>query len=186
MAEKDIVLHTRLRFKPEGSDKYVVIFVETSADDILVNTPFSDIYDGKGTLKDLLDAMAQNLVKKPIRKTSQELRDSNPILADGQFGIESDTGVIKIGNGVDTYKNLEFEFKQFNTKNENLDFTGLNVSDDIEDIVDDNDEVKAAFIDGINDDEKFIHLRANELSIGTDDNHTSDIYFDIKEPFNEP
>lgn len=37
------------------------------------------------------------------RGTATQWRLANPVLADGEFGIESDTGVVKVGNGLDPW-----------------------------------------------------------------------------------
>ena len=187
MAEKETILHTRLRFKPEGSDQYVVALVETSATDVLVDTPFSDIYNGKGTLKDLLAAIEEHMVRPAIVKTSLEFTNSNPILGKGQLGIEYDTGIIKVGDGVSVYNNLKFALKTESSKIENLDFNGFNVVDEnneVVDVIDEEDHVQSASIDTTNKDGNYIQINANDLSIGSEESHNTSIWFEIKDPLN--
>ena len=40
------------------------------------------------------------------RMTASEWADSSLVLLDGELGVESDTGRIKVGNGHDLYSNL--------------------------------------------------------------------------------
>ena len=43
------------------------------------------------------------------RGGAQEWQNSNPILAQGEFGVELDTGRIKIGDGVTSWNTLRYE-----------------------------------------------------------------------------
>lgn len=54
-----------------------------------------DISSGSGGVANLFD-------------TSSNLTTSNPILENGQLAIESDTGKLKVGNGVDHYNDLDY------------------------------------------------------------------------------
>lgn len=42
------------------------------------------------------------------RMTASEWADSSIILLDGELGVESDTGRVKVGNGHDLYSNLQY------------------------------------------------------------------------------
>lgn len=187
MAEKEIVLHTRLRFKPEGSDQYVVALVETTASDVLVETPFSDIYDGKGTLKDLLDAIDKHMAKKALAMTYQELMDLNPVLEAGQIAFETDTGIFRIGNGVAPYSNLTFAIKTELQETQNLSLMGLNVvneNNEVVDIVNDDASVGQVTVNSATADGIPIQINGSSMNIGTDNSHNSDIWFEIKDPIN--
>lgn len=69
--------------------------------------------------------------------TSANFTTNNPILASGQFGIESDTNKMKIGNGTSTWNNLEYaggsDIKLYTTTGQNTDgaMTQKAVSDEL-------------------------------------------------------
>lgn len=42
------------------------------------------------------------------RSTEQEWIDANPILASGEFGYETDTGKLKLGDGLGTWLQLDY------------------------------------------------------------------------------
>ena len=42
------------------------------------------------------------------RMTANEWRNSSPILLDGEIGVESDTGYLKVGDGRSTFTNLKY------------------------------------------------------------------------------
>jgi hypothetical protein len=46
--------------------------------------------------------------------TAKYWKNNDPVLLDGEIGVENDTGKFKIGNGVDSYLNLPYanEFEQ--------------------------------------------------------------------------
>ena len=44
------------------------------------------------------------------RDTLENWQTTNPVLAEGEIGIETDTNRIKIGNGTDTYKDLSYSY----------------------------------------------------------------------------
>lgn len=44
------------------------------------------------------------------RDTLENWQTTNPVLAEGEIGIETDTNRIKIGNGTDEYKNLNYSY----------------------------------------------------------------------------
>ena len=44
----------------------------------------------------------------PLEKTSRQFRQSNPLLGQGQLGIETDTGYRKLGDGVSSWKALSY------------------------------------------------------------------------------
>lgn len=184
MPEKEVVLHTRFRFKPEGSDKYITAFFESSATDVLVKTPFMDIYDGNGTLKDLLDAIEQNMTKSTLMLTATEFQAQNPILQKGQFGFEIDTGILKLGDGMTNYNNLKFTFTTKPVDLNTLNLEGFNEVNDNEVVgtVDDNNNVKSAKLEFSDETGKNIAVDVGDLNIGTEGYHSSNIFFEVKEP----
>ena len=42
--------------------------------------------------------------------TKQEWLDKNPILLKGEIGVESDTSAIKIGDGINIWSNLPYQY----------------------------------------------------------------------------
>lgn len=44
----------------------------------------------------------------PLRGTSNALKQKNPLLKNGQMGVETDTGLMKIGNGKFTWNQLDY------------------------------------------------------------------------------
>ena len=42
------------------------------------------------------------------RMTANEWRNSSVILLEGEIGVESDTGYLKIGDGISTFTNLKY------------------------------------------------------------------------------
>ena len=53
--------------------------------------------------------MATKITKIQLRRdTYQNWQDANPTLSSGEFGVESDTYSLKIGNGVDAWNDLDY------------------------------------------------------------------------------
>lgn len=49
------------------------------------------------------------MIKLKLRRATQlEWTTQNPILASGEPGFEKDTGKLKIGNGINTWNNLDY------------------------------------------------------------------------------
>lgn len=42
------------------------------------------------------------------RDTSENWGSANPVLASGEFGYETDTGKLKVGNGATTWSQLDY------------------------------------------------------------------------------
>lgn len=42
--------------------------------------------------------------------TKQEWLNKNPILLDGEIGVENDTSAIKIGDGINPWSNLPYQY----------------------------------------------------------------------------
>lgn len=47
------------------------------------------------------------------RDVASAWTSANPILADGEFGYEKDTGRVKVGNAVDHWNTLDYSFEDF-------------------------------------------------------------------------
>ena len=119
--EKEIILHTKYRFKPENStDKYVTMHFETGSGDVIIDTNIEGAAEaGVTTLTDLVQAlieMIQKCATKPVYDTSKSLAKKDLVLARGQFGIESDTLKIKIGDGSTPWNYLHYA----NTSDEDI------------------------------------------------------------------
>ena len=110
---KEIVLHTKFRFKPENTpDKYVTVHFESSSGDIIVDAAIGGTaIAGETTLTELLGKlveMIQACAPKAIYDTAKSLKKKDLVLERGQFGIESDTLQIKIGDGVTPWNYLHY------------------------------------------------------------------------------
>lgn len=131
--EKKVVLRTEYRYKPDGSDNYVTVYFETSADMVIVEQNENQETSGatvkisnlKEVLKEISASLAdaaQNLTNTsknlqnsinerayaPVIKTAHDFVSEDPILKAGQFGFESDKKRLKIGDGTSLYSELEY------------------------------------------------------------------------------
>ena len=162
-----------------------------SSSNIPITKSFDDIsYTGNGTLLDLLTTIINNMVKKPLRLTSEEFRTQNPILSAGQFAIEIDTGVLKIGDGVNSYTDINTTWVPTDSSSstptdvveptymnfEGMEFSGDNASGSVsEDAKVGNTKIV------FSQNGSSITINANNLNIGTVDSHDSDVFFEIDE-----
>lgn len=48
------------------------------------------------------------------RGTAEQWTTANPVLGPGEFGVETDTNRFKIGDGVNTWSNLQYFIDQSN------------------------------------------------------------------------
>ena len=67
--------------------------------------------------------MAQNNVRATLiirNDTASEWRTKNPILAKGEMGAEIDTGLLKLGDGIKNYNNLEYINYSKNVDNQTI------------------------------------------------------------------
>lgn len=169
------------------------------ASKISITDVFEDIgYDGSGTLEDLVSMIVTKMAKAPIIMTSEEFKNNNPVISAGQLAFESDTGVMKIGDGINTYTELKYEVNSSETPAEpdpqnpdipsgnvvTTNFTGMNiVGSDGEDkgTIEDNSLVKSSRIEITTNDGSSVTFNTNNLVIGTDDSHSSNAYFEINE-----
>lgn len=101
----ELVIHTKFRYKPEHTEDYITICIESTSDDVIVNGE-----EGK-TLTQVIDVIKElidNRALKPVYKTHNAMANENIVLEVGQFGIESDTGLFKIGNGKHSWNQLNY------------------------------------------------------------------------------
>ena len=182
MAEKDVVVHSRFKFKPEGSDKYVTVLLESTAKDILVETPVGDFYDGTGTLEDLLDAIEKNVARRPVLKTKKEFENENTVLHEAQLGIETDTGTMKIGDGITPWNNLSLSFGGNSVKVQFSMDGETDVYDESGNVIgkfDDTQSLRQASaeveINGVP-----LSINIGNLTSGTENDHEYDIFFEPK------
>ena len=112
MAENNnTIIHSRFRYKPDGTDKYVIIHFETSSNDVMMEDNPDQGITGDMNLNDLAKMLMQLIEERalaPIYEPRSTLTLENPVLAKGQFGIESDTGKFKIGNGSNKWRQLPY------------------------------------------------------------------------------
>jgi hypothetical protein len=110
--ENEVILHSKYRFKPEANDKYVTLYFESSSTDIIIDTNIEEISEeGVTTLSKALLAIRDVLATKalkPVYDTSRSLARRDVILAKGQFGVESDTLQMKVGDGVTPWTFLNY------------------------------------------------------------------------------
>ncbi len=111
--ENEVILHSKYRYKPETTEKtYVTLYFESSSSDIIIDTNIAEISEeGVTTLSNALlairDVIAQKALK-PIYDTAKSLARRDIVLAKGQFGIESDTLQMKVGDGVTPWTFLNY------------------------------------------------------------------------------
>ena len=109
----EIILHTKYKFKPENStNKYVTLYFENTTDDVIISTNIDSLaVAGETTLTEAITTLAnvvKNCAKAPVYDTAKSLKKKDLILSRGQFGIESDTLQIKIGDGVTPWSKLNY------------------------------------------------------------------------------
>lgn len=63
------------------------------------------------------------------RDTAENWASSNPILSSGEFGYETDTGKLKVGNGATTWNSLDYVTADVVHLSAN-DFSGTGTIDD--------------------------------------------------------
>ena len=66
---------------------------------VLPQTVAAQITDFSSTVRDLV---------APVRDTAANFTTSNPVLEDGRWGIETDTGKSKVGDGTTAWNNLDY------------------------------------------------------------------------------
>ena len=155
---------------------------------VLVKSTFSNVgYYGNGTLKDILEIITGRMVFKPLMMTSAEFQASDPYVYAGQFALETDTGVLKMGDGVNTYSGLKYYWTQnqavvpTTTSVEHMNFEGMSVVNSAgttTGTVQDTSKVTQARIEFENDGGTVI---ANKLNVGSIDSHEGNVFFEVSE-----
>jgi hypothetical protein len=116
MAEQEVTLRTKYRYKPENGDKYLTLYFESGSNDVIIDTDIAGVSsEGKTNLTDVLVAinnMIQQRALRTIYDTSKSLKRKNLVLAQGQFGVESDTMRVKIGDGIHGWLHLPYVIGQ--------------------------------------------------------------------------
>ena len=108
MADKLPVLHTTYNFKPKNANGYVKIYFECSPQDIIIEDSDKDKLLNSDNLLQLLTqlvTLANNAQNKVLMTWSYSI-DKSEVFPRGQIIYEQDTGVIRIGDGINTYDNL--------------------------------------------------------------------------------
>ena len=104
------IIHTRYRYKV--GDKYYVLYLENSGDDVIIHKEIEGLSEESGTTLTVVLSNLKNVLstfgKKPIATSKTALENMNPVLENGQLGIELDTFRMKVGNGIASYNNLEY------------------------------------------------------------------------------
>jgi hypothetical protein len=105
-------LRTKYNFKPENGDTYLTLYFENGSNDVIIDTNIEGIAtSGNTNLTDVLTTlveMIQNRALITVYDTAKSLKRKDIVLAQGQFGIESDTLQIKIGNGITPWNYLPY------------------------------------------------------------------------------
>lgn len=182
MADTNPVVHSRFKFKPEGSDKYVTVLLESTAKDVLVETPVGDFYDGNGTLEDLLVAIENNVARRPVIMSKKDFVTQNYVLHEGQLGIERDTGLMKIGDGHTGWNDLDLSFNgetvkvQFSMSDTTdiYDKNGNNVGK-----FDDSKSLRNASVE-VEINEVPLSINIGNLTSGTETDHEYNVFFERK------
>ena len=122
MAE-ELVIHVQLYYKlDQAKDQYIKLLPVTESGDMIMEKTIlnekslgseADVIavSGVTTLTEVIERLVDSINRKakaPYYKTAQELAVDNPIVAAGQFAIESDKHGVKVGNGVNNYLDLPY------------------------------------------------------------------------------
>ena len=115
MAEQEVTLRTKYRYKPENGDKYLTLYFENGSNDVIIDTDISGVSsEGQTTLTDAIlaiNTLIQQRALQTVYDSSKSLKRKNVLLAQGQFGIESDTLQMKVGDGLRKWRNLPYLIK---------------------------------------------------------------------------
>jgi hypothetical protein len=115
MAEQEVTLRTKYRYKPENGDKYLTLYFENGSNDVIIDTDISGVSsEGQTTLTDAIlaiNTLIQQRALQTVYDSSKSLKRKNITLAQGQFGIESDTLQMKVGDGLRKWRNLPYLVK---------------------------------------------------------------------------
>jgi exosome complex RNA-binding protein Csl4 len=146
---------------------------------VFVKAAFSDIeYTGNGNLRDVLTNIINKMVLKPLLMSTNEFKVANPIVSRGQFALDTDTGILKIGDGISHYADLKYFWTGVPII-ENMNFEGTSIVDiegNIQGTVQDNSKVTHAHIEFTNDGGTVL---ANKFTVGTTAVHDSDLFFEV-------
>ena len=122
MAE-EIVIHVEPHYKlDQDRDQYIKLCFSSGSGDVTMEKTIENrtqtadevatiCTSGVTTLTEVIERLVDCINRKakaPYFKTAQELAVDNPIVAAGQFAIESDNHGIKVGNGVNKYLDLPY------------------------------------------------------------------------------
>ena len=146
---------------------------------VLVKSVFSDIeYDGTSSLRDVLTNIINKMVLKPLIMSTSEFKSANPIVSRGQFALDTDTGILKIGDGTSHYADLKYFWTGVPII-ENMNFEGTSIVDiegNIQGTVQDNSKVTHPHIEFTNDGGTVL---ANKFTVGTAAVHDNDLFFEV-------
>ena len=115
----DTIVHVAYRFKPEGSDKYITVYLESALQDVLIPAESQPGMLGATNMQEFCDNLMMKLyTEKPLYQKAS-LYDPKRIYPKDKFLYEADSGRFKVGDGVHMYKDLNyFGYDAGNTGNE--------------------------------------------------------------------
>ena len=104
----DTIVHVAYRFKPEGSDKYITTYFETSLIDVIIPEQTRPALLGAENMQEFCNLLMDKM--KTERPIYQQARAYDPerIYPKDKFLYESDTGKLKVGDGIHKYKELNY------------------------------------------------------------------------------
>lgn len=104
----DTIVHIAYRFKPEGTDKYITAYLESSLVDVIIPKETQSAMLGATNMQEFCNALLSKINNERPLYQKADMYDQNRIYPEGKFLYESDTGKLKVGDGVTRYKFLSY------------------------------------------------------------------------------
>jgi hypothetical protein len=120
---EELVIHVQLYYKlDQAKDQYIKLLPVTESGDMIMEKTIPNekslgseanviAVSGVTTLTEVIERITDALNRRalsPYYQPAQKLAEDNPIIAAGQFAIESDNHGVKVGNGVNNYLDLPY------------------------------------------------------------------------------
>ena len=104
----DTIVHVAYRFKPEGSDKYITAYLETSLCDVIIPEGSRSAMMDASNMQEFCDLLMNRInQERPLYQKASKY-DKNRVYPANKFLYESDTGKMKVGDGRNKYVALNY------------------------------------------------------------------------------
>ena len=104
----DKIVHIAYRFKPEGSDKYVTAYMESSLSDVIIPPETQSAMLGASNMQDFCELLMTKIRQEQPIYQKASAYDKNRVYPKGKFLYEADTGRLKVADGVSTYSEIKY------------------------------------------------------------------------------